>query len=605
MTDEKQQKIDQIIEEKKSPWQSLVRILVILIILVCGLLAGLIATLQLGTYAYVEERKTPEQLLNEVAGHLSYGSDGILVPVPESVLNSELKSLLEKEITNSNISIYNTHYDGVDGRFYVNLSYRGFYVPISYALSFEQVNDDYTICLSEPELTKFNWSAELIKVGLESWIGIDQKTWPLDVYAYGVNDYLELKSVERVRENLVLKFDIDRERVSGIVNQIRSSVDPILLDHYKSYSQERIKPVLDILEGSGPLTDSQFQSLVTSALGDQYLLNDLLLVTRNFEGGELTGLLEDYGLTLDLETIARQRYIFKGQTIDPIITQVFVALDTHFGDGMMAFNQGKPFDIERMETMTVQRLIDFYELDISEEDAKAMTFIYDDAFKVAYKMAEDAYYIRGIDGFEVIGQAAYLAMLGSQPFVEPIYVTDKDLWFKVTDFAKAYLEAERIYVRYMKSDGRSIFAVVSSDLDPQDYWSMALMIDNGQVALLEENVTSVPALISAHPEFNVETATREVERISFKRIGADIHDLIVEEMEQQRFIPRNSDITIDYSSFDGSKYIAFMLSDGNEYVYTVENTVYGTYLATVYTKDKAMSNWTGIPELLLLQDLPE
>ena len=74
-----------------------------------------------------------------------------------------------------------------------------------------------------------------------------------------------------------------------------------------------------------------------------------------------------------------ERKAFKGQAIDPQIAKIFVALDRHFSEKIMAFNQGEPFDIEEMTTMTIKELINRYKVLIDEDLAKDMTFVYEDS----------------------------------------------------------------------------------------------------------------------------------------------------------------------------------------------------------------------------------
>lgn len=604
MTDEAQRQEDNKKAIKTSPGMKAARLVGVALLLMVCFFAAFIGLLQVGTFERMQVPVTAEDFLRDAGEGLIYEDEGMPVHVPEAVVGSVLRHHYGEGITGPDLMIESTFYDGSEGRFYLNLTYKGFYLPLSYSASFEQLNNDLQVTLSDGQMTKFGWSLGGLGKAMEKRLGIDGKTWTVSLYDFGVNTGLSLKSMAQSDRGLELLMDIDRARVSTAIEAIRADVDPVLLAHYQSFERTRTAPVLDIVMSRGSLRDGQFKRLVNSALGNHYLLKDLLLITDSFESGDLMKLLEDYGVGLDVAEVKKQRHIFKGQTADEAIAHIFTALEGHF-EAEVAFNQGKPFDLEAMETITVRRLVERYDVPVEEALVAYMSFVYDDGFKVAYELEEDVYYIRGIEGFEVVDGNGYKNMTGSGYFTEPVYVTDRELWAQVTTFVKAYFDAGEVFVRYMKSDGNSVFAVVSTDVDPQDYWSMAMMVEEGGVKVLEENVTNISAMMAAHPDFNVEAATKAVETAAFKRIGNAIHELIIEELKAQRILAKNSDTQILYSSFDGAKYIALKLSDGQEYVYSVEDTVYGTYLATVYTKDKALRNWPGIPELILLQEVPE
>lgn len=603
MTDEMQRQQESKRAIKTVLGMKAARLVAMALLLMVCFFAAFIGLLQVGTFERMQAPVTAEEFLLDVGKGLVYENEGMPVHVPEAVVGSILRHLYGEGITEPDLMIQNTFYDGGEGRFYLNLTYKGFYLPLSYSASFEQLNNDLKVTLSDGQITKFGWPLGGLGKAMEKRLGIDGKTWTVSLYDFGVNPGLSLKGMTQSNSGLELLMDIDRARVSTAIEAIRADVNPVLLAHYQSFDQTRTAPVLDIVMSRGSLRDGQFKRLVNSALGNHYLLKDLLLITDSFESGDLMKLLEDYGVGLDVAAVKKQRHIFKGQTADEAIAHIFTALEAHFEAGL-AFNQGKPFDLETMETITVRRLVERYDVAVEEALVANMTFVYEDGFKVAYELEEDAYYIRSMDGFEVVNGDGYKDMTGSGYFTEPVYVTDREIWAQVTTFVKAYFDAGEVFVRYMKSDGNSVFAVVSTDIDPQDYWSMAMMVEDGSVKVLEENVTSISAMMAAHPQFNAETATKAVETAAFKRIGNAIHALIIEELKAQRILAKNSDAQILYSSFDGAKYIALKLSDGQEYVYSVEDTVYGTYLATVYTKDKALRNWPGIPELILLQKAP-
>lgn len=606
MTEEKQNKINELIDDKRPGWLTALRVVVICIVLVFAVVGGFIAFLQLTTFDKVQNQIAPETFLAETRQSLAYSKDGFVVTVPDEVLAYELEAFLSLKVQEKDMTLESLYYSGAEQKVYTNLSYKGFYVPLSLSLRFQQINTGFTLTYDDLRLSNREWAiSDRIQTFLRNYLGLSHERQNIDIYSKGVNELVEFTDSTYDNGQMVLTFDVNDPRIEDEVVKMRESVDSLLLDHYKSYSDRRTQPVLAIIESTYPLTQEQELELINDGMGGQYIINDMLLLTKGYMTDGLHQLMEDYGLDVDTGKIDLERKAFKGQAVDPDIAQIFVALDEHFGQGIMAFNQGKPFDLDIMTTMTVSELIRRYQIPIDETIAKDMIFVYDDAFKVAYKLDDTAYYVRGLDNYEVLDTARVENMTGGGQFIKPTYMEDPVLWQQTIDFLKGYFSVEDIFVRYMKSDGSSIFTVISTSDDPQDYWAMALMTSDGVFTVLEENVKSILRLMTEHAEFNVEAATKAVENVEFERIADDIHGYIIDELYDQGKIDSKKDTSIVYSSYDGKTYIAFKLNNGDEYVYKVESTVYGTYLATVYTKEKAKRNWENLSELLLLQDQPK
>lgn len=606
MTEEKKHMINEIMNEKQPLWMTVAKAIVICLVVVLIVLGAFIAFLQISIFEQVQKHTSVAEYKAEVIDSLTYDSNGFMVKIPEEVIGSVIETQVKGELELSESELVNLYYDGLDHRAYMNISYKGFYLPISFALEFKQLNDTITVSYEEMMLSRHDWSLRAsISDYISKSIGFPKSIYIIDNDEVGINKNLSLKEMTFDESGMILNFGIDTTRIIEEVSKVRTTIDPILLDHYKAFSGERTVSVLDIIENGLPLTEAQVQLLVNDFLGNQFVINDILLLTNGYDSSGLDQLMKDFNGVIDTRRIDMERKAFKGQAVDPQIAKIFIALDTHFSERIMAFNHGKPFDIDSMTTMTIKELVDHYSIEIEEGMVDKMTFIYDEAFKVAYLIDDYTYYIRGLDGYDVVDVSTYEAMLGAGIFVKPDYVTDRQLWDEVVNYAVDYFETEEIFVRYMKSDGLSIFAVLSTYEEPQKYWSMALMTGDEGLVLLEENVKNVALLIENHREFNVETVAKGIMTADFEHLDQAIQSFIIEELYEQRKIPNKRDTTIIYSAYDGEKYIVFKLSNGDEYVYKVDVTVYGTYLATLYTKAKAMRNWPDVSELLLLQDPPE
>lgn len=605
MDENKQEMIDEILDEKRPVWVMVVKAIVICLVVVLIVIGGFIGGLQLKTFERMQQRQTLGEFKDGLVSALDYDEQGFEVAVTDEILAQVMAVHVAEQLV-PQASLKNIYYDSQDQHVEMNLSYFGFYLPISFQTTFEQLNNSIVIHYEQMTFgNNYESLGERLTTSVRNKIGLISMDQVIDLERIGISNHLTLTDLQIEATDFTLYFQVDEARIEDEVNQLRQTKDPLLFHHYKAFGDQRTKQVLEIIASIYPLSHDQIEVLVNDALSSQFIISDLLLITKGYETDGLEQLMEDYTLSIDLNKIDLERKAFSGQAIDGDIAQIFVALDTHFGDKIMALNQGKPFDIEEMTTYTIVSLAQAYDVAIEEEILNQLTFVYDEVFHVAYQIDEDAYYVRRLDDYEVINAESYNEMQGASGFITPTYVEDKALWVNVVAFIKSYLETEELFVRYMKSDGTSIFTVVSSIEDPQAYYAMAIQQRGDGFELLEEKVTSIASLLSEHPEFNAETATKDIETAAFERIGDDILDLIIDELYDQRKIPSKSEASIVYSSYDGSKYITFKLSNGDEYVYKVENTVYGTYLSTVYTKAKALRNWKDLPELLVLQDPPE
>lgn len=584
--------------------QRLVRSLIVVVVVLLIVMGGLVTILQFTTYDKVQGFKAPEVFIKDVKSSLNYAGDGFQISVPDDVAGYTMNAYIREALGEGNRALETLFYDGLDQRAYMNMTVNGFYLPISSKIVVDQLDQSIKVSFTDFELSRYGWSGPLVNQIVKTFLGFDDLFYTLPLSEYSIPSGLELVAVNQSDDGLIIQFVVDEAAVRSEITKLRQGVDEVSLAYYKSFDEKRTAPVLKIVESLYPLSDEQIHELVNDAIGDKYILNDLLMLAEGYDMTQLDILFQTYGILINQEQIEFERKAFKGQAVDAEISEIFVALDEHFKEKIMAFNGGKPFDIELMQTLTVPTLVELYDLDISEDLVGRLTFVYEDAFKVAYRLDQESYYIRGIDDFRVVTTEDYKDLLGSDIYVHPTYVKDRALWDQITAFLTEYLQSEGVYVRYMKSDGKSTFAVVSTFEDPQDYWSTALISDeSGVLTLLEENVKSVAQLLAEHPEFNIETATKEVETASFERIADDTHRTIIDELYSRRMIDSTQNIDITYSAYDGGTYIAFMLSNGKEYVFKVENTVYGTYLATVYDKEKALRNWRDMPEILLLQNI--
>ncbi len=601
MSDEKQSKIDEILAQGKWWSKGPFKVALIAFVVVLMILGSLVTFLQLKTFDIVQDKQSVSDYMTEVRDTLVYEEEGFVVTVPEEVIGQLAMDYVSNVIEGQSVQLDSLVYDASVSRVKMNLTYMGFYLPLSMKIAFEQEGNIVRLKYTKAGTDDTSDIMGRVIKGL-THLGNAQQTVNLNDFK-ALSD-MTLTSLQTVDGLPVLTLKVGEQRLKDLVSDMTSHISEQMLTYYSEFEDDGTQLVLKLVESSSRLSSTQVRLIVNDMVKDQDILYDILMMTENYPLDDLKVALESYGLELDEDRVRVEKLSFMGQAIDDDVKKIFEALDQHFGERILAFNQGKPFDLDTMTTMTITELAETYELTIEEEVLDRMSFVYDEAFKVAYQMDGDTYYIRGIDGYALVSEEDYRQYQGAGSYTEPYFVNDLNLWNDVVAAGAEYLSTEGMFVRYMKTDGESVFAVMSPVTLPQEIYGMAMVKHEDGLQVLDAQVTSIASLIAEYPEFNVATGTRAIENMTFKRIGSDIHDYILEQLYGKKKITSISDTTIVYSSYDGKKYIAFKLSNGDEYVYKIQNTVYGSYLTDLYTKVKAKRNWSDIPALLMLQDPP-
>lgn len=587
----------------------ILRTIIIGLIVILLLFMGFVTYLQFVVFEEFQTGIPLAEYVEEIKDDLSYEEAGILVEIPEEIISYEIMPMIVAYIEQEENPLYkleSLYYDGQTQSFRMNLIRSGFYLPISIKVNYMVVEGQLNISYGELTIGRNG----LNPIGfVKSWMNnIDavkfMETLTFKPVDYGMDEGYYLDTIKVNGNQLELGIKVKEAVIIELINDMKKSVDNGLLERYKNSNQSEQLEVVAILTQIYPLSKEQIIRIISDLRSEQILIRHLLILLNEDMLASSIETFKLFGVEIDGKQIALDRKALEGQIIDDYAIVIFEALDNYFGDRQVPVNLGKPFDLDKMKTITIKRLVELNNIEIEEEILERMTFIRENGFSIAYEVDPTSYYIKSVNDYRVITEEAYRKIEGSSDYVEATYVDDVELWQGVETVLKSYFNVDKVYVRYMKSDGTSVFVVASPEDDPQDYWSFALYKES-EFVILEENVKIISNLLQSHPEFNIETATKEVETINLKRIASDIHTLILEEMYALGKLSHPSNYTIDFSSYDGSKYISFLISNGSEYVYRVEGTSFGTYLATVYSKDKAIRNWDDLSELIILQDIPK
>ncbi|PKM69133.1 MAG: hypothetical protein CVU95_00690 [Firmicutes bacterium HGW-Firmicutes-2] len=574
--------------------------LFVLFVLGCALLTYM----QFAPFEQFQKGESAQDFLEKDKENWVYEDYGLDILIPENVIAHEIAILINKDVEETAYRLENLYYDGQNQALKLNLTYSGFYLPIVYYMQYFEDEGKLRLTydkvgIGRHELKVIGPLKFLINRGRVSQL---LHTLSIDLTQYGMATGLNFVSATPVNQDLKLNLIVNENEIQAIIEQMRGAINKELLPIYRASSSPLAAEAVDLLEQIYPLSADQMKRMIKDVTGGRELVRHLLVLTNETMTNQIVLELQKQGFDLDREQIALDRKALEGQIIDEYAVKIFEGLEAYFADKIVAYNNGRPFDLVNMKTVTVQDIVKNYSIIMEDSILDRMNFVLVDGFSIAYEVDPSTYYIKSLDGFEVLSKEDYDLLPGSGPYIEPRLVTDVELWQEVETILMEKFEVDRVFVRYMKTDGRSIFTIASPVNNPQIYLSFAMMKDE-TIQILDDNVQSIEALLEAHPDFNIETATREIESVQLKKLSDEIQSYILEDMYQQGRLNHPSNYTIEYSSFDG-KYISFLVSNGEEYVYRVEDTSFGTYLATVYDKEKAVRNWLDLPKIILLQDKP-
>ena len=564
-----------------------------------------ITYLQFSTFERVQISKSVAEYYKSIEDQLTYTEEGLVLLVPEEVVGTEMTKEVQRVLVGTQYELENLYYEGESQIVEMNLTYLGFYIPLACKINF--IHEGESIRPSYENITIGKNRKDILPM-FNGWAKNTIGTKILDKMQFTPDKYISYKGVSLLEvtpevENLKLVFQVDTSIVQDIMEQMKLAVNAELIIEAENSENNNTRLAVTLLQQEAILSKEQIEALAIDLGGNKKLVEKLLVLIDEDATKILVDKLSEYGVEFSVEKIKQDRKVLKGEKINESAVLLLNTLENHFEDKFIAYNQGKPFDIESFTTITVNKLIDMYTLEIEDELTDKLYFVLNDGVGVSYQIDEETYYIKYLDNYDIVPMDIYNNIKGAGPEKEVAYVDTLDEWTEIMAPVKEFLGVEIVYVRYMKSDSKSAFVIVSPEDDSQEYWSIALYKEEA-FKILESNVQDRMALLSDFPLFNIDTVLAEIETVKLKRISDSIYKTIIEEMRQLGKLSYSKKYTILYSSYDG-KYISFLLSNGEEYVYKVEGTTFGTYLTTVYTKVKALKNWPDLPEIIVLQDKPE
>ncbi len=593
-------------------------IIMIVIALVLIVILGFSLLLELGRFSGEPREDSFAKAINEArAGINIYDeSRGMLVPVSNEIKTMMCRKILEKNLDES-IKLSYVKCDDI--HLDINARYSGISMPIRFKVSFSSTKDAIGIAFSDMRITRHGFRPPLfIKKIFSNILEIKEKTFNIaqdEIMPMGffVDSFSATNSAPEGACSLNSMVKFDTNKIKTMISSLEA--DNTLMILYKENMDNSLASA--IINNNGSLSFDE-KVLVKIAIKEPSLIYDILAMFTSVDD-ELIADIADYGLGIDKDEIKKVRNNLYAYLVDDYVKNVLVAFTEHFKERKYLINQGLPYDIAESKLYTVLDLInEKRENEIKEgkgsiegiEDAKLADmsdsvydefyFVYDDALKIACKMDENSYYIRGVKTREYMSAGQFFdkhSTYDIQPVEQVVEKRDE-----IIAFFKEHFKTEKIFIRYFRKAGDKYIIILSSADDVQDYFVVAFELLGDEIRIIDDNINSVEKFLRANESFAGQLFPKEMSTSRLSRVTEDTISTIIDELMMKNIIARDSKIGIDYVSFDGKKYIYFRLSDGRDFVFRVQDTRFGRYLTTVYPKEKAFKHWSDINRLISLED---
>jgi len=570
-----------------------------------GCLVLTIAFLYMKSYDIQYELKTFSQYWDESNMTECFSVQGthISMKIPENVVNTELLLWMKEMPLPSRYKVKNVQLDASSKRINMNGSLYGINVPLS--MTFDPVVQEGKIIINFSQLI-IGQSVKLKETSSQKLMGfLFQNNLPIvfDGKSLFHSNILKIEQLDWVADNFSLSAKINESLLRTELGIIKSGANNEILTKFASSNIEAEKQAANYINNLDQITEDDLVKIINDVLSNGELTRNILMIA---EPNIAKKAFDNYGKgfkNIEFNEIKDARKAILNEQLKPYRKSLYDALNMlYFSVEPMHINKGQLYSVAKKQYLTPQSIAIEEGVIIPEMTLKRLSFFYEKdngLLLLAYQLNEDEYLVMYEDQFKTLSKTDYEEGTSYEDTGRVSSVNDKATWDSLYNQMKIYFQDEAVFIRYMKADEQYAFVVASPTYNYQNFKAIAFEKTEGEWVILEEDIQNITDLNKAHPEFNLETATMEVEKVKIYQLNEEMYDVILEDMMDKGIIKSKEDLLITYCSY-GNDYIAFSLSDGNEYVYKV----YSLYLHTVYDKETAEETWIDLPEIITLQDPP-
>ncbi len=568
-------------------------IIMIVIAFVVVVLLSFLLLLQLGRFSEDNSGKSLSEYFSQMKGQLDY-KDAISLPITDEVQAYLIRDILQRRI-NESAKIRSVYYE--NKKLTMNIKKGGITFPLSFDAYFEDSEQGVKLVLKNMKITnKFRKAPKFINDFIKKNLGLKQQMF-VDTRHYLKKDFF-IKNIE-YKDDLIVNLVYDDTDLIAILNSAKKDV--ALSYYYKKHNNNALSDAIII---KNDRIEYDFNKILEVAIKNPSLLYSLAALYKDPDIVQINNLLINYNIEMSEKSIKEAREDMFANFADEVAGEVFVILKDKFKGKKVAINQGKPYDIDDFTLYTIRDIVEHYELRFDRSLYDRLKFIYDGEIKVAYKMDDNKYYIRGVDTKSFIDSKSYKQLKGSKSIHLVQMVDEANKWDKIVSFFEKKYNEEDIFIRYLRHAGDYYIAMISPASEYQKYFLVAFSMKDGNIKVIDDDIKEIEKFIINHENYPAQLFKKEMIEPKVVKVSEDTQYAIMDELAVRGIINSGDGVKIDYSSYDGSDYIYFCLSDGREFVFKVETTNFGTYLATLYDKEKAFRHWDDISFIITLEERP-
>ncbi len=577
-------------------------IISIIILLIIAVVAGFIGYLQLSLFEVepIERNALTNYVNNRGLDLLSRKQDSLYEgEIPIEVLEDEAIMLFINNEKTIDMEIVNASIDLINGEAKVNYLTGNFYIPVYYQTDYAINDNQLVITMKSLSYGKNQINLpEFIDQKFFNQIFTEDKVVKLNIEDYNTSEIFKYDSSRIENDSLFVMLKLVLPDLDKLAAGIFENLNEDYIEVFENGSQEQkeaLNWINEYEETKPEITARIFEDFLDKG---KIIKNILVLATPD----KLMNVYTEYPIIqakVSKEEVLKLRGELIGEAVVGYGQYILEALKTLSSEGNLIISKGYPFDYENFETITIEVLIDRYDINIPEAVLNNMSMAYlNSNIYIAYQSEEGTFIAIDQMGYKIITAEQFknqynipIPKTGELTVSEEIYEDIYDALF--TYFG------EDVFIRYLKDDGDEAYSIISVESDYQEYKLVALKKLGDVFEVYADGFESALELNKIHPDFNMNLVTRMNEGTQLLFLNSKTKNNLIDGLKEKGYM--ESGETLVYCSYDGVRYISLVLNSGEEYIYTIYR---GTFLEDIYTLEDALIRFGDIDPMIILHANP-
>jgi len=574
----------------------------LLLLLILGTVAGIFAYMQISLFEVeaIEKEAMKNYISDGGVSRFERKQDNLYYEwIPSKAVNDEVTYLFVQQSLTSDTEIVSGRVDIFAQTAELNYRKGNIYIPIKGKIVTQKTENGMNIRmipesygkagLTLPDFINRNLFKSIFQTEHSVQLNIDE-------YSQSINFVYEDLHIEN--EGLGVDYLLKLPDLQMIADKLNKALNPEYIKVYEegdANKKEAIEWVLNYPQYKEEITGKVFDDYISGGS----VLAEILALAEPDVRSEIYTLYPQLETVINQSTVIKKRSALVGEMVNSYAQVVLESLRELSKSGMLVVSKGYPFDFNTMQTVTVEGLIDQYQLNVADSIRKNMNLIFvNEEVYITYQSKDDGYYVISLNGYEEVDQQTFLNKYNPDQLPKG-HLTDDESTYEELYYALFMYYDEDVFIRYIKNDANEAYAIISLESNYQEYKIVLLRRDEGKFQVLADDFATVAEANAAFPDFNMNLGTRRNEEGKLLLLNSRTKRNIEAGLRERGFMEVGEKMI--YCSYDGVKYIAIKLNSGEQYIYTIYRNA---FLEDVYTKEEALKKFSDINPLILLQDIP-